>query len=218
MSALTDDPSWGSLLQPAVTEAATRISDMAASLAAPTSAEAARDGQRVTLATQMVGAARELEELAVAEAQAYGASWDTIGECLDDVTRQAAQSRLGKAVKRHWEAMITTWLLDATSATPARVRGRKATRGLEPMTIVEHNKRIAAAAKLLGAGTLGEPGQQKALAIGLARRTVRLYERMRAEGPGPTRVRPDQIEDLLAGARARLAGLEAERQDQTAGS
>lgn len=82
---------------------------------------------------------------------------------------------------------------------------------LAPVSPAGHADLLAAAGALINERQLRsgpDDPHVRRLELGLARRAVRLYERMAAQPPadgGPSR---RTLTDLLAGARARLAGLE----------
>ena len=106
---------------------------------------------------------------------------------------------------------------DVLAQQDADTRARPVSAGLEPIDILEQSTLASHGAHLISetrSGTVpGDPGrwdaETRALEIGLARRKIELYERMRADG---VRLRGlnggIEVEDLLAGARARLAELE----------
>ncbi|NRQ30868.1 hypothetical protein HII36_03315 [Nonomuraea sp. NN258] len=132
-------------------------------------------------------------------------AFDQIGELADP---DAALARLNRFLHPPPEPG------DRPSAGSPRTPGprRTAEPGQPPPghaepTIAEQAALVAEATDLLRAQEGAQPAeyQRRAAELGLARRKVALYEAVAAE-------RPDDIEhaDLLTGARARLAALEAD--------
>ena len=105
---------------------------------------------------------------------------------------------------------------DVLTQQDAGTRARPVSAGLEPIGTLEQSAMVTHGANLISDRLLGtmpdDPARRdpetRALEIGLARRKIELYEQMQdtvVHGPA----RADEIADLLAGARARLADLEA---------
>jgi hypothetical protein len=193
-------------------------------------------GDWIEAASQLAAQARELVTLAALAEHRRGVSWEAIGEVLG-ISKQAAQQRFAPAEKETGEALIEHWLTGGDrwnpnvpegADRPAEAAGKldrwsgqhggpparehPVSGNLEPMTTIEHMTMVTAAASLVmdrrRAG--GEAGRIRELELGLARRKVELYERLSLEGPGPLGgTRAEEIADLLTGARARLADLEA---------
>jgi hypothetical protein len=83
---------------------------------------------------------------------------------------------------------------------------------LTPLSLVEQSDLLAASGALIsGRHWHGGPDDchVRRLELGYARRSVELYERMLAERPADSGPGPGTLQQLLAGARARLAKLTA---------
>lgn len=95
-------------------------------------------------------------------------------------------------------------------------RARPVSAGLQKMDTLEHSAMSIAAGVLLAkrraAGLPIPPGAEP----GHDRRKVELYERMLAEHPDPTGADAEQLRDVLAGVRARIAEREAAPADELA--
>jgi hypothetical protein len=121
-------------------------------------------------------------------------------------------------------ALLDRWVLDRLPGQLAQQSlnspEHPVSAGLRPMDTSEHAALVTAAAALIAAAQAEAAGWQsppqlervRQLELGLARRKVELYERMLADDPGGLHATGDvhQTRDLLAGARARLAELEAD--------
>jgi hypothetical protein len=86
------------LLRLAHSDACAELSDYARSSATTYADGYAHGGELVEAAQRMVREAEDVRLLAVAAERARGVSWETIGEALGDVSRQAAQQRFGERV------------------------------------------------------------------------------------------------------------------------
>lgn len=234
---MTDTPMYSraARLRLALAEVAAEISDQARALVPTGADEAGRAGEWAEQANYVLTAARELLTLAVAYERQRGTSWIEIGERLG-IAKQGAHERYANQVKQLGDDMVISWALggprsyvglregitDPDSAAArldrwARVRDdhdadRPVSGHLPTMTIAEHVNMTLAVADLLAAMRNGKRGHVAGLELGHARRKVELYERMLAEEtaqPGSTGTSLDELQDLLAGARARLADIQA---------
>jgi hypothetical protein len=121
--------------------------------------------------------------------------------------------------------LLDRWVLERLAATdplahrPADdpAKAHPASAGLKPMDTLEHSSLVLAGAALItdaraiaaGWSDDEQAARVRKLELGLARRKVELYERMLADQAAGKRTGtpPDQVRDLLAGARERLAEL-----------
>ena len=88
------------LLRIAHSEACAELSDSARSSATTYADSFARGGDLVEQAERLVHAAQEVRLLAVVAERARGVSWETIGEALGGVSKQAAQKRFSERVEQ----------------------------------------------------------------------------------------------------------------------
>ena len=79
-------------------DACAELSDLARSSATTYADGYAHGGELVEFAHRLVREAEDVRLLAVAAERARGVPWDTIGEALGDISRQAAQKRFGERV------------------------------------------------------------------------------------------------------------------------
>jgi len=86
------------LFRLAHSDACSELSDLARSSATTYADGFAHGGELVECAHRLVRDAEDVRLLAVAAERARGVPWDTIGEALGDVSRQAAQKRFGERV------------------------------------------------------------------------------------------------------------------------
>ena len=123
------------------------------------------------------------------------------------------------AAARHLDAWVTRQQADVGSSTQATacdpdhlfpVSGH-----LTPLSQREHADLLAVVGALLSERHLQsgpDDPHVRRLELGNARRAVELYERMIAEGPSDAAPSLATLQDLLAGARARLADLTGARE------
>lgn len=225
--------SRASLARLSVVVEATELSDAARALADTTADAWARPGELVESAARLVDQARALLAYAVVRERLAGASWETIGWGLGDISKQAAAERYVAAEKDFRRRAVLAWLCPDVStdylghavgvdqaagvdlltawwhdhrppAEPEKTDPVGA--GLTPMTDAEEAALLAEAAALLSdpVHRPADPHRCRQMEIGLARRKAGLYERLSAADPGNL-----DLQETLAGARARLAELTA---------
>ncbi|MEU8397638.1 hypothetical protein AB0C28_20780 [Nonomuraea sp. NPDC048892] len=240
----TSAVSRAALARLAVASEAAAASDSYRTLAADSRPTHREPGELAGTAWRLFEQARGILRAAVIADRLAGASWETIGANLGEISKQAAHERYGAAETVFRRAALMAWLIperaghqlgDLADPHTAQARLTAWLRtppgpgpgpgtavetgsaaevedfpfGLPAMTDAERAGLLTEAANLLkGAGPYRNAGVTDAeryeVELGLARRRVELYEEIAER-------RPDDPEPaaLLAGARARLAALEA---------
>lgn len=159
-----------------------------------------RPGELVEEAARLVEQARDTLAAVVVYERCKGVSWEAIGDALGGITKQAAAERFSPAERafRRWALM--SWLHRERAGD---VFGLDSIDGLTEMTTTEAAGMVAEAARMLIERDSVTPEEYGRLSLALARRKVQVFEAIHAESP------TDSTADALAGARARLAELEA---------
>lgn len=219
----------------ALSDAAADLSDLSRQLVEPRQDDGRERGQLVQNAAGIAARAEQLVLLAVAAERRKGATWGEIGESLG-ISRQAAHTKYFADVEALNLAIVRYWLLTADGGAPGRPplpealydpeevarrldrwadpRQRAAVSyGLQAMTDNDRINMIAAGAELItGLRAQGEdPGLVRDLEMGLAARKIETYSLMLSyPSMASAQVFGVDLSDALAGARARLAELEAD--------